>query len=230
MKIKGFVMSFVDYPDNVCLTIFTGGCNYRCPFCHNADLVLSPEKFETVPLERMLFEITKRKKLIDGITISGGEPLLNENIMELITPVKEMGLAVKLDTNGAFPEQLKKLLDSGMLDYVAMDIKTSPEKYSEACGIDVNFEQVRKSAELLRASPINYEFRTTAVPGLVEKEDINNIGEWLFGAKNYYLQQFAPTGSLSAEYRKKRAHPPEKLAEFAKLAGRYFLNVGVRGL
>jgi pyruvate formate lyase activating enzyme len=222
--------SLIDYPGNICLTIFTGGCNYRCPFCHNADLVLSPEKLRTIPIPAVLAEARKRSKMIDGIAITGGEPLMCADITDLIAPIKEMGLKVKLDTNGAYPEALSRLLENGMLDYVAMDIKTSPGKYGIASGIGGSFEPVKKSAELLRGASIDYEFRTTAVPGLVEAEDVAGMGEWLRGAKNYYLQQFVPEGSLSQEFRKKKPHPPEKLEEFRRLAERYFLNVGVRGL
>ena len=222
--------SLIDYPGNICLTIFTGGCNYRCPFCHNAGLVLSPEKIKTIPIPAVLVEARKRSKMIDGITITGGEPLMCADITDIIAPIREMGLKVKLDTNGAYPEALFKLLENKMLDYVAMDIKTSPGKYDLATGVMGSFESVKKSAELLRGAQTDYEFRTTAVPGLVEAEDITEIGEWLKGAKNYYVQQFVPDGSLSSEFQKKKPHPPGKLEEFCRLAERYFLNVGVRGL
>ncbi len=230
LEIKGLMMSFIDYPGNICVTIFTGRCNYRCPFCQNATLVLSPEKLETISLEKALAEIQKRKRLIDGITITGGEPLMNGDLPTLIEPVKKMGLLVKLDTNGAYPEELEVLIGKNLLDYVAMDIKSSQDKYSNACGVKVDLDAVNRSAKLLLSSKIDYEFRTTAVPGLVEKEDMEKIGQWLEGAKNYYLQQFIPGESLSEEYRRKDPHPPERLAEFAKIAERYFLNVGVRGL
>ncbi len=230
MQIKGLTNSFIDYPDNICITVFIGGCNYRCPFCQNPDLVLTPDKLETIPLEKALARIATRKSMIDGVTITGGEPLINEDIRDLIGPVKEMGLKVKLDTNGSFPDLLGDLVREGLLDYVAMDIKTSPEKYSLACGLDVDFELVKKSAELLRSSQIDYEFRTTAVPGLVEREDIISIGEWLRGGKGYYLQQFVPGTAISEEYRRKKPRGLELLAEFAKIAEGYFLKVGVRGV
>jgi pyruvate formate lyase activating enzyme len=230
LEIKGFQSSLIDYPGNICITVFTGGCNYRCPFCQNADLVLNPEKLESISLESVLAEIEKKAKFIDGMTITGGEPLMNSDIEDLIRPVKESGLKVKLDTNGAYPELLGNLISQNLLDYVAMDIKSSKEKYEKASGAKDVFGSVKKSAELLRASRIEYEFRTTAVPGLVEKEDIIKIGEWLSGAKNYYLQQFVPDESLLPEFKKLRPHPPEKMAEFKALAELYFLNVGVRGL
>jgi len=230
LEIKGFINSFVDYPGNICVTLFTGGCNYRCPFCHNADLVLSPDGFEAIPLEQVLMEIKQRKKMIDGVVITGGEPLINKDIETLIAPIRDMGLKVKLDTNGSFPKELKALLDSGMLDYVALDIKSSPGKYSVACGVDVDVDKVRESAEMLRTGKIDYELRTTAVPGLVEREDVISIGEWLNGAKSYYLQQFVPDNSLSEDYRKKIPHSQDKIKEFARLAMRYFLKVGVRGI
>jgi pyruvate formate lyase activating enzyme len=223
-------MSLIDYPDNVCLTVFTGGCNYRCPFCHNANLVLAPEKTATIPLDSALSEIERRKKLIDGITITGGEPLMHNDIRELIEPVKRMGLKVKLDTNGAFFDLLSQLLSENLLDYVAMDIKSSKKKYAEASGANADIGVIERSAELLRASKIDYEFRTTAVPGLVEEEDVGAIGEWLKGSKRYCLQQFVPEGSLDLKFRTLKPHPEKKLEEFAKIAGRYFLNVEVRGI
>ncbi len=222
--------SLIDYPGNICLTVFTGGCNYRCPFCQNADLVLSPEKLESIPLAAVLNEAKKRSGMIDGVAITGGEPLMNPDIRELILPIRKMGLKVKLDTNGAYPELLSQILSEGILDYVAMDIKSSQKKYGQASGTKGAFDAAKKSAEILRASTIDYEFRTTAVPGLVEEEDIVEIGEWLKGAKNYYLQQFVPDGSLSPEYKQKNPHPPEKMESLRKTAERYFLNVGVRGL
>ena len=222
--------SLIDYPDNVCITVFTGGCNYRCPFCQNADLVLSPESVQTISLQDAISHIRGRAKYLDGITITGGEPLLNKDITELTGPVKEMGLKVKLDTNGTFPELLGSLVSHGQLDYVAMDIKTSPGKYALATGVESDIELVRRSAEILRSSSMDYEFRTTAVPGLVEREDLEEIGAWLKGAKAYFLQQFVPDKSLSKEYRALKPHPPEALLEFRRIAERYFLNVGVRGL
>jgi len=143
-----------------------------------------------------------------------------------------MGLKVKLDTNGSFPDRLEELLSKGLLDYVAMDIKSSPsqDKYDKASGIRADLSAIKRSAELLLASRIDYEFRTTVVPGLVENEDIEAIGRWLKGAKSYHIQQFIPESPLSPEFKSMRPYAQEKLAEFKKTAERYFLNVGVRGI
>lgn len=230
MEIKGIQLSLIDYPENVCFTVFTGGCNYLCPFCHNANLVLAAGKMKSLPLDAVISKIKERKKMIDGITITGGEPLMNSDLADLIRPVKEAGLKVKLDTNGAFPERLHQLLSESLLDYVAMDIKTSKEKYDNASGVKADLDAVIRSADILRSSNADYEFRTTAVPGLVEKEDITAIGEWLNGSKAYFIQQFVPEGSLSKKYQSLTPHPQQKLEEFAAIARRYFLNVGVRGI
>ena len=199
MNLQGYQkLTLLDFPSKVACTVFTGGCNFKCPFCHNASLVLSPNEFKSAQ-EDIFIYLSSRKGIIDGVCITGGEPLLQPDIEDFIVKVKELGLLVKLDTNGSFPSKLKTLLDKGLLDYVAMDIKASKENYSKLCGADINIKDIEKSVEILKESNIPYEFRTTAVKELHTKEDFYNIGLWLKGAEKYFIQGFVDSGNLIKE-------------------------------
>lgn len=199
MNLQGYQkLTLLDFPGKVACTVFTGGCNFKCPFCHNASLVLSPNEFKSAQ-EDIFIYLSSRKGIIDGVCITGGEPLLQPDIEDFIVKVKELGLLVKLDTNGSFPSKLKTLLDKGLLDYVAMDIKASKENYSKLCGADINIKDIEKSVEILKESNIPYEFRTTAVKELHTKEDFYNIGLWLKGTERYFIQGFVDSGNLIKE-------------------------------
>ena len=199
MNIQGYQkLTLLDFPGKVACTVFTGGCNFKCPFCHNASLVLSPNEFKSAQ-EDIFIYLSSRKGIIDGVCITGGEPLLQPDIEDFIVKVKELGLLVKLDTNGSFPNKLKNLLDKGLLDYVAMDIKASKENYSKICGADINIKDIEKSVEILKESNIPYEFRTTAVKELHTREDFYNIGLWLKGTERYFIQGFVDSGNLIKE-------------------------------
>lgn len=196
MNIQGYQkLTLLDFPGKVACTVFTGGCNFKCPFCHNASLVLSPTAFKSAQ-EDIFIYLANRRGIIDGVCITGGEPLLQPDIEDFIKKVKELGLLVKLDTNGSFPKKLKDLIDKNLLDYVAMDIKSSKENYSKLCGVEINIEDIKESIEIIRDSDIPYEFRTTAVKELHTKEDFYNIGLWLKGAKQYFIQGFVDSGNL----------------------------------
>lgn len=191
--------TLLDYPGKLACTVFLPGCNLRCPFCHNAGLVL-PEQLrqerKEITQEELLQFLSRRKGKLDGVCISGGEPTLYDDLPELIRAVRKMGFLVKLDTNGTNPQMLEALMDERLLDYVAMDIKNSPERYRETCGgVDV-LEQVQKSAALLMAGNVEYEFRTTVAGPLHTVESVARIGHWLRGAKQYYLQAFVDSGNL----------------------------------
>ena len=199
MNLQGYQkLTLLDFPGKVACTVFTGGCNFKCPFCHNASLVLSPNEFKSAQ-EDIFIYLSSRKGIIDGVCITGGEPLLQPDIEDFIVKVKELGLLVKLDTNGSFPSKLKTLLDKGLLDYVAMDIKASKENYSKLCGADINIKDIEKSVEILKESNIPCEFRTTAVKELHTKEDFYNIGLWLKGTERYFIQGFVDSGNLIKE-------------------------------
>lgn len=198
MRISGFQkMTLLDYPGKVACTIFTSGCNFRCPFCHNASLVTHIDKSVSFSEEEILEYLKKRKGILDGVCITGGEPLLQVDIIDFLTKIKEIGYSVKLDTNGSFPQKLEKIINKQLVDYVAMDIKNSKEKYPQTVGI-ANFDisPIEKSVEILKTSGIDYEFRTTVVAEFHEPQDIVAAAEWIKGAKRYFLQNFVDSGDL----------------------------------
>ena len=195
MDIKGFVdVSFVDWDSKISAVIFLPNCNFRCPFCHNGNLVSNPEKSETIPFEQIENQLKRHKNWIDGVCITGGEPTLHADLPELCSKIKKMGFQVKLDTNGTNPTLLKGLLKKGLIDYVAMDIKAplTVQKYSKACGVDVKklLGNVKESIGTLMESSIDYEFRTTVVPTIHDIEDIRQICSSLVGCRKYVLQKF----------------------------------------
>ena len=196
MDISGLQKTtLLDYPGQVACTVFLAGCNLRCPFCHNASLVLENPLPQMTESEFFAF-LKKRRGILDGVCITGGEPTLRKELPEFIGKIRELGFRVKLDTNGTNPDMLERLLKEGLLDYVAMDIKNSPERYSVTCGgIDV-LDKVKHSAALLMESGTDYEFRTTCVHPLHDETAMAEIGKWLAGAKGYYLQNFVDSGSL----------------------------------
>lgn len=197
MLIKGFQkLTLLDYPGKTACTVFTGGCNYRCPFCHNAGLVTKMDT-EIIPESEVFGHLKKRQGILDGVAISGGEPLLQGDIEEFLATIKELGYQIKLDTNGSFPEKLKAIIDKGLCDYVAMDIKNSKERYPETIGIDkFDISLMEKSVDILMSSDVEFELRTTVTKNFHTIKDIENIGKWVKGVKNFYLQNFVDSGNL----------------------------------
>lgn len=190
-------LTLLDYPGKVACTIFTGGCNFRCPYCHNASLVTGTAKNKNIAEEDIFSFLEKRKGVLDGVCITGGEPLLQQGIEKFMRRIKEMGYDIKLDTNGSFPDKLKKLAEEGLIDYVAMDIKNSQEHYERTIGIeDYDIRDVHRSVSYLMSGAVDYEFRTTVVQEYHQRSDFESIGRWLRGAKRYYLQQFVDSGDL----------------------------------
>lgn len=188
-------VTLLDFPGKVACTVFMTGCNLRCPYCHNPDLVLTKDNGKYIS-EKEFFEfLLSRKGKLDGVCITGGEPTLYPNLTNLIRRIREMGFLVKLDSDGTAPEILKPLLREKLLDYVAMDIKNAPSRYAETCGADV-IEQVKKSAALLKSSNIDYEFRTTVCHPFHSPKCMEEIGRWLRNAKRYYIQPFVDSGNL----------------------------------
>lgn len=197
MIIKGFQkLTLLDFPGKTACTVFTAGCNLRCPFCHNALLVT--EKNDAFFSEDEIFEhLEKRKKVIDGVAVTGGEPLLQKDIERFLYEIKEKGFLVKLDTNGCYPEKLDGILQLGLADYVAMDIKNSPEKYAVTVGVDgFDIAPVEESIKLLQNSNVEYEFRTTVTADFHTVESIEKAAEWIKGTKKYFLQNFVDSGNL----------------------------------
>ena len=201
MVLKGLQKTtLLDYPGKLACTVFTGGCNFRCPFCHNAALVERPSSVEDVSIEAFFKYISKRSSLLDGVCITGGEPLLNPDIEDFIKRIRELGLLVKLDTNGSYPDRLEALLDKGLVDYVAMDIKNSPEKYAKTVGlVDYDLSSVLRSIDIIMKKANDYEFRTTVVRELHDESDITQIATMLSGTKAYYLQKYVDSGDILCE-------------------------------
>ena len=190
-------LTLLDYPGKVACTAFTGGCNFRCPFCHNASLVLRPGECKEIDDDEILSFLKKRQGVLDGICITGGEPLMQPELSSFAEKVKSLGYFIKLDTNGAYPERLKKILSDGMIDYVAMDIKNSKAKYAETVGIkDYDIAPIEESVRILMSCNIDYEFRTTLVREYHTEEDIRLIGEWIKGARAHYLQNYKDSGYI----------------------------------
>lgn len=189
-------LTLLDYPGRTACTVFTGGCNFRCPFCHNAPLVIPGRGQEPYTEEEVLSYLKKRAGLLDGVCVTGGEPTLQEDLEAFLRQVRALGYPVKLDTNGSRPEALRALIGQGLLDYVAMDVKSSPEEYARACGGPVDFEKVGQSIDLLLSGCVDYEFRTTVVAGLHDAQIIERAARRIAGAKRYFLQAFVDSGDL----------------------------------
>lgn len=229
VKIKGLQKtSLIDYPGKVCCAIFLGGCDFRCPFCYNIDLVLNPNKLPTIPEEEFLEFLKKRKKWLDGVCLGGGEPCIHQDLPEFIRKIKNLGFLVKLDTNGSKPEMLEKLLKEKLLDYIAMDIKAPLEKYDKAAGVKADKKAIQKSIDLIRNSGVEYEFRSTILPRLHSKQDLLSIGKWLKGSKRFFIQQFRNEKTLNPEFQKENVFKPEELNGFKEMLKPYFKEVEVR--
>ena len=201
MRISGLQkLTLLDYPGHVACTVFTGGCNFRCPFCHNAPLVL-PERLQGDEngAETVLAFLKKRQGILDGVAVTGGEPLLHKDIDSFLREVKRLGYQVKLDTNGSFPERLRALVEEGLVDRVAVDIKNSPALYAKTVGVPgFDLAPVERSKNYLLSGKVEYEFRTTVVKGLHTRESLLEAARWIAGAREYYLQQFKDSGDVIA--------------------------------
>lgn len=228
MLIGGFQrVSFIDFPGKVCSIIFTVGCNFRCPYCHNYRLVLEEEikNLSLIPVDEVFRYLEKRKRKINAVEFTGGEPTLQSDILEIMNRIKQLGLAIKLDTNGTNPNILEKAIEEDLVDYIAMDIKAPLERYSELTGVNVDIGLIQESIEIIKHSTIEYEFRTTAYP-LLGMEDFVKIGELIKGAKKYVIQQFNSVDTLIKDPPK--PYPKKKLYEFAKVIKPYVKFVTVR--
>lgn len=246
MKIYGFQKTtLLDYPEHVAATVFTGGCNFRCPFCQNAGLVTmrgaarepaagfeETSGMPAVSEEEFFAHLKKRRGILDGVCITGGEPTLQPDLEDFIRKIRELGYRVKLDSNGYRPEVLKHLLGQGLLDYVAMDVKASRENYAKAAGLaDSGFvpERIEESIRLLRESGIPYEFRTTAVKGLHTVEEFEEIGRWLAGSRAYFIQSYSGDGDI-LDGAGLGSFAVEELRAMQRLAGKYLAKVELRGV
>lgn len=186
-------LTLVDYPGKCACILFTGACNFRCPFCQNGSLVLNPAGEPVIPDGEIFSFLSKRRRMLDGVVVTGGEPTINADLIPFLGRIKELGYSVKLDTNGYLPSVLKEAVESGYVDYVAMDIKTSLDEYFLLSGVDTDTTRIKESIDFLLGGTVDYEFRTTVVNELHHRENFEKIGETIKGAKRYFLQSFVPS-------------------------------------
>ena len=224
-------LTLLDYPGQVACTLFTVGCNMKCPFCHNRDLVFVPENFNYLDPDDVLAFLEKRRGIIDAVCITGGEPLLQAGLLDFLKEVKELGYQIKVDTNGLYPEKLKEIVESGYVDYIAMDVKNSFGKYCETIGLPESeqiVQTVKKSMKYLLSDPVEYEFRTTVVRELHTKEDLKEIAKAIRNCKNYYLQQFVDSGKcIKPGY---HSYDAAEMREMAEEVQKIIPNVQLRGV
>ncbi len=219
--------TLVDYPGKVASTVFLGGCNMRCPYCHNPSLVFKTA--ERISEEDLLKTLSENKKWIDAVCVTGGEPTIQADFPSFARNLKDLGFLVKLDTNGTNPKMISELINANLLDYIAMDIKGAPEDYEKSCGVNVDIALVKKSTEIIMESSIDYEFRTTVVPGFFDENTAKKIGAWLQGAKKYYLQQFVASGKMiDPKMHEIKPYSKKERKTFAEILKPSFGEVGVR--
>ncbi|MCH5151714.1 MAG: anaerobic ribonucleoside-triphosphate reductase activating protein [Clostridiales bacterium] len=230
MKFGGLQkLTLLDYPEHVACTIFTYGCNFRCPFCHNNSLVtVNFSNLELSDEDEVLRFLNKRKSMLEGVCITGGEPLLQVGIVEFITKVKQLGYKVKLDTNGAFPEKLKEIVQTGLVDYIAMDVKNSQEEYNKTAGCVVDMNAICQSVEFLKRGAVDYEFRTTVTGTFHNEHSIEMTAKWLSGAKRWYLQQFVASSDLIDST--VTGCDEQTLKKYQGIAQKYVENTHIRGI
>lgn len=230
MHIHGFNKStLLDYPKHLAATVFIGGCNMRCPFCHNASLVLRPHSQPIISQEEILAYLNKRKNILEGVCITGGEPTLYSDLPLFINKIKDLGLKVKLDTNGTHPNMIKELVNNKLIDYVAMDIKNSKEKYKSTIGDkEISIEKIEESVSFLLTGVIDYEFRTTIANELHTEYDMVSIGHWIEGAKAYYLQSYKDSGDVISPHF--TSPSKEILQKYVGLLSSYVEYISLRGI
>jgi len=230
MQIVGLQKTtLVDYPGVVACTLFTPGCNFRCPYCHNPELINPTHAFQIIPEGEFLEWLSGRKGWLDGVCVTGGEPTLQKDLPEFARKVKALGFLFKLDSNGTNPAMLEQMLDANLIDFVAMDIKAPLADYSKATKVNVVEANIQKSIDLIRERAPDYEFRTTVGPAWYSKATAKRIGEWLDGSKAYYLQQYVPGNTLDPALSQDR-FTKEELEELAAILKPHFGKVEIRGI
>jgi len=221
-------LTLIDYPGKIATTVFTVGCSFRCPFCHNPELVNLRLAHDEKSEKEFFDFLKKRKGKIEGICITGGEPTIQPDLVDFIKKIKKLGFKIKLDTNGSRPDVLKKLLDAKLLDFVAMDIKNSLKRYNKTIGNKVDTDRIKLSVDLIRNSRLPYEFRTTVVPGIHSEKDFDEIAKWIKGAKSYYLQEYREIKILDPKLKKKTKGQKIDLEKIKKKIEKNFDKMGIR--
>lgn len=223
-------LTLIDFPGKLACTVFFMGCNFQCPWCYSKELVLPQEikKHQKISEKNFLNFLKERKGLLEGVVLCGGEPTLNKGLPDFIKKIKKFGYLVKLDTNGSNPKALKNLIDKKLIDYAAMDIKVTEEKYPELFNGKIKIEDIKKSIEILKEGKIDYEFRTTVIPTIHTKEDIIKIANWLGTVKRYYLQNFKAEKTINKDFEKIRPYPKEYLLEIKRAISPFFESCQVR--
>lgn len=231
MGVKGFQgTSLLDFPGRIASLLFWGGCNLTCPFCHNPVLVLEPDSYPDLDTNLLLADLARRKAFIDGVVISGGEPTLHRDLLPILKEIKGLGLLVKLDSNGLAPQVIADLVDKGLVDYLAIDLKTIPARYPDLHSHPVDPEKLIETLQFCATAPIEVEYRTTCVPGWVDKEVIATLGELIQGAPLWALQQYHPEHALCEQSKRLEPYPAGQIESFAELARGYVQRVIVRGV
>ncbi len=230
MKIFGLQkLTLLDYPEKLACTVFTGGCNFRCPFCHNASLVTALPDEEVISEDELFLFLKKRSGLLDGVCVTGGEPFIQPDLAIFLGQIKELGYAVKLDTNGCFPEQLKNIVARGLVDYVAMDIKSDAQHYAGASGLaSIDYDKISQSIRFLLGDAVDYEFRTTVVKGLHDADILRAAAASIGGAKRYYLQKYVDSGDLIGSGMS--AFSDSEMKEFLAVVSPFVRDAALRGL
>ncbi len=230
MKVGGLQeISLLDYPDHISAIVWTIGCNFRCPFCYNTELV--KETANEIPINELLKFLNSRKGLLEAVVITGGEPLLQKDIQDFLIKIKKLGFLVKVDTNGMYPKRLENLIDHQLIDYVAMDIKAPPEKYALLSGCKVDIKKIEQSIKIIKDKAVDYEFRTTIIPKFLTKNDIQKIAEWLKNAKRYFLQQYKHNvPQLNMNNTDKSPYESTYLKEIRDSVAPFFQTCVIRGL
>ena len=229
MIIGGFQkFSLIDYPGKICAIVFTRGCNFRCPYCHNPELVNTDLFLSSISEEKIFSFLEKRKGKLDAVEITGGEPTLQPDLIEFLEKIKDMGFLVKLDSNGTNPDIIEEVIKNKLVDYLAMDVKAPLEKYKEITCVDVDTHKIRSNIKLIMNSGIDYEFRTTIVKSLLSKEDIIKIGELIKGANLYILQKFVPSKTLNPDFVNETTYSDEEFTEMKNKMEKYVKRCIVR--
>ncbi len=230
MKIGGIQKtSLIDYPDRVCAVFFASGCNFRCPYCYNPEIVFNKTKL--IQEKYIKSFLKKRKNYLDAILLSGGEITIQPDFVDFVKKIKSYGYLIGIETNGSNPDAIKELIDNKLIDFIAMDIKSDLETYEKAAGVKPDKEKIKKSVELIKNSNINYEFRTTIVPELFDEETAIKIGKWLKKSKRYVLQQFRNEKEMiDKSFKGKKPYSVDKLKKFKKILEPYIEDVKITGI